>query len=190
MTDGAEESAGEAPQAAFGRNMREVRRSRGISQGQLVELLAERGLHLHRQSVQKIEKSGRPLKFDEAVLIAEVLNTDVEEMLQPAGEYGLYQSLRNQRTRLNYAQANLSTAVAEVGQALQRVSEARDALEASDWRDALDGQAHKAAEVELRAAADYLCEGRDDDPLEAITQKVIAEYHQGHHSTGYVSPEA
>lgn len=176
----------------FVENMKSERARLGLSQDALAEKVAEHGVpDFNQVALSRIEAGTRQLGLGEARAIAAALGGNVDEMVQPASEYGLYQNLRHQRTRwLNYAQANLSTAVAEVGDALERMREARDALEASDWRDALDGQAYEAAAVELRAAADYLCEERDEDPLEAIAQKLIAEYRQGHHSTGYVSPEA
>jgi transcriptional regulator with XRE-family HTH domain len=60
--------------------MRILREARKMSQTDLARELKARGLPFHQQTVQRIEMGERPLRLDEAFLIARVLNADVTTM--------------------------------------------------------------------------------------------------------------
>lgn len=176
---------GEQEEQAFIQNMIRFRHERDLTQGGLAALLQSRGLTgMYQTTLSRIEQEEgrRPLKFREALAIARALGSSVEEMLQPPGEYARLQTLRHQMTRLDYAEANLSTAVAEVGQELQHLQDARDALEVSDWDDVLTGSAQESARRLLGESETKL--GRN---LVDIARGVIEQYRLGHHSTGYTA---
>lgn len=79
------------PQEIFGQNLRAAREARNMSQADLVEELARHGVNLHRQTVHKIEHAGRPLKVDEAVAIAEALESDLDAMLRAPSNFRLHE---------------------------------------------------------------------------------------------------
>lgn len=54
------------------------RRTRGMSQTKLANLLRDRGLPFHQQTVQRIETGERPLRMSEAIAIGRVLGLRVE----------------------------------------------------------------------------------------------------------------
>lgn len=63
---------------AIGENVQRFRTAKGMSQAQLAVAMAERtGQQVHQQTIVKIEKGTRPLRYSEAVLISEVLDVPV-----------------------------------------------------------------------------------------------------------------
>lgn len=64
-----------------GANIQKLRTAKGMSQADLAAALTTLGgVHMHQQTIQKIEKGTRPLKYMEAVTIAEVLTVDVHAL--------------------------------------------------------------------------------------------------------------
>lgn len=76
-----ESGAASTPEENFVTNMRLVREARGWSQAELAEALRPMGLDLHRQTIQKIESGLRPVKLNEAHIIAAALGDHVDEMV-------------------------------------------------------------------------------------------------------------
>lgn len=56
-----------------GRNLAQFRKMADLSQAELAQQLTDRGLPFQQQTILKVEKGVRPLKFEEAVVIAELL---------------------------------------------------------------------------------------------------------------------
>ena len=69
-------------EARFREHMVTRRLARDISQTKLAKLLRdEKKLPFHQQTVQKVESGERALRLNEAIAIADVLETDLEQML-------------------------------------------------------------------------------------------------------------
>jgi transcriptional regulator with XRE-family HTH domain len=56
-----------------GANVQRYRASKGFSQSDLATAMSEGAEHIHQQTIQKIEKGTRPLKYSEAIRICDVL---------------------------------------------------------------------------------------------------------------------
>jgi transcriptional regulator with XRE-family HTH domain len=71
-----------------GRNLQRFRKAADLSQADLAEMLSGRGLPFQQQTILKVEKGTRPLRFEEALAIAQILRINVaslsEEHLLPA----------------------------------------------------------------------------------------------------------
>ncbi|MGJ9371808.1 helix-turn-helix transcriptional regulator [Nesterenkonia sp. CF4.4] len=70
-------------------NLIYVRELRGISQTGLAKLLKAEGLPFHQQTVQRIEDGKRPIRLNEAFVMARVLGVDIFQLLSGAGAQGL-----------------------------------------------------------------------------------------------------
>lgn len=79
------------PQEIYGKNLRIAREARGMSQADLVEELSRHGINLHRQTIHKIEHADRPLKLDEAVAIANAMNSDMDWMLHSPSDFRVFE---------------------------------------------------------------------------------------------------
>ncbi len=117
----------ENPFAAWEHNFRDqmlwLRETRGMTQTDLAKLLKNRyKLPFHQQTIQRIESGDRPVRLNEAHLIAKVLDVDLDSMTAEGGP----PSDREMR----YAIDRLR------GQAGVRLEEVRDTL--GEWADAVD----------------------------------------------------
>lgn len=65
----------------FSKRLKREREARGLSQGELVKLLEEHGVHIHPSAIAKIEASTRSVKLDEAAAVAEVLGLSLDALL-------------------------------------------------------------------------------------------------------------
>ena len=70
-------------------NLIYLRQLRGISQTGLAKLVKEEGLPFHQQTVQRIEDGKRPIRLNEAFVIARVLHVDFYQLLSGAGVHGV-----------------------------------------------------------------------------------------------------
>lgn len=68
-------------ESAFITRMAQRRAALGMTQNELARRLKERGLPFHQQTVQRVEVGERPVRLDEAHVIAEILDTSLETML-------------------------------------------------------------------------------------------------------------
>ncbi|MFH6687306.1 helix-turn-helix transcriptional regulator [Cellulosimicrobium funkei] len=64
----------------FRSEMRRLREKRGVTQTEMARRLKDRGLSFHQQTVQRVESGERPIRLDEAYLIAEELGVDLMAM--------------------------------------------------------------------------------------------------------------
>ncbi|PVB45679.1 XRE family transcriptional regulator [Mycobacteroides abscessus] len=86
MTDGADPAG--SPEDALdnfdklvGVNVQHYRSAAGMSQADLAARLSESGERIHQQTILKIEKGARPLKFSEAIRVAHELGVPVTRLL-------------------------------------------------------------------------------------------------------------
>lgn len=76
-------------EANFREQMRRRRESQGLTQTDLARSLSRKGLPFHQQTIQRIESGERPIRLDEAYLIASKLDAPMETMLSaPDAEFG------------------------------------------------------------------------------------------------------
>jgi transcriptional regulator with XRE-family HTH domain len=66
----------------LGANVVKVRKASGLSQADLAALLTERGFSFQQPMVGKVERGERPLKADELVAIAEILDVKPAALLE------------------------------------------------------------------------------------------------------------
>lgn len=65
----------------FVENMRMLRARRGLSQTEFAKRAQEQGLSFHQPTVQRIERGERPVKLTEAIVIANILGSDLQSMM-------------------------------------------------------------------------------------------------------------
>ena len=68
-----------------GTNLQLHRKAKGYSQSDLAGLLEQRGLPFQQQTILKIEKGSRPLKLEEAFVIADVLGVELSSLTEQFG---------------------------------------------------------------------------------------------------------
>lgn len=67
-------------EAAFAKSLARLRLKHGMSQTELARRATEAGLPLFQQQIQRIENLARPVRLNEAVLLAQILNGDPWDM--------------------------------------------------------------------------------------------------------------
>lgn len=114
-----------------GRNIAAARKARGWSQGDLAAMLGLRGLSFQQQTVLKVEKGSRPLRFEEAVQIADLLELDVNDLVRDEDSQVMLarERLLAARRRLESAQLQVTKAQLDLGRAQEWVSEMEDSFE-------------------------------------------------------------
>ena len=65
----------------FGSRVRRLRRDAGLTQAELCESLASRGIRMHHTTLAKLESGGRPTPVDEVVGLAQALGAPYSELL-------------------------------------------------------------------------------------------------------------
>lgn len=144
-----------------GRNVQELRKARGLTQTELAERLAARGLPFRQQTVVKVEKGQRPLRLQEADAIASVLAVDIDVL---ADEPITFDSVR--------ILVEFTNGVAGKWEALREAT--RDLLESLDrLRHMLRVVVHEGRHESLPAST--LAEAQaftDVDPVRVVAQFV------------------
>lgn len=123
--------------ASWERNFREQMRVRreglGYTQTALANFLRDAGLPFHQQTVQKVESGDRPVRLDEAYLIAETLQTDLPLMVQDPELAQRTQELERMSEYVFVVGAEISNAVRvllrtreDLGVKVERAEEADD----------------------------------------------------------------
>ena len=69
-----------------GANVQRFRTAAGMSQAELADELTHRGYTFQQQGILKVERGSRPLKLEEAQVIAEVLRVDPESLTKQMDE--------------------------------------------------------------------------------------------------------
>ena len=93
-------------ETTFVENMVTLRTRLGISQTELARRLAnDHGLPFHQPTLQRIESGERPLKLTEAIVIANLLGSDLQTMMDDvSAEFG-YRTLIDELTLTNLNEA-------------------------------------------------------------------------------------
>src|SRR4029450_4161698 len=68
-----------------GANLQLHRKAKGYSQSDLAGLLEQRGLPFQQQTILKIEKGPRPLRLEEAFVIADILGIELSSLTEQFG---------------------------------------------------------------------------------------------------------
>jgi transcriptional regulator with XRE-family HTH domain len=68
-----------------GANLQLHRKAKGYSQSDLAGMLEQRGLPFQQQTILKIEKGTRPLKLEEAYVIADILGIELSSLTEQFG---------------------------------------------------------------------------------------------------------
>lgn len=69
------------PEERLGERMRALREGRGWSQRELAKRMQDRGLNWFQSTVGKTETGGRPVRVDEAAVLAELLETKIDDLV-------------------------------------------------------------------------------------------------------------
>lgn len=96
---------------------------RALSQADLAQQLTDRGLAFQQQTVLKVEKGSRPLRLEEAVQIADVLETDLGHLLERSPEEAKAAELMLDLARLARRSAELERERREVSARYRELSE-------------------------------------------------------------------
>lgn len=116
----------------LGARIQHLRESLGLTQARLADAMTARGHSWHQQTVVKTEKGSRPLRFAEALGLADILRTDVGELDGARHPDVLVDEVRRHlhecedaareceaaATRAADARARLSTSIARAGDAV------------------------------------------------------------------------
>ena len=130
-----------------GSNVQRFRKAAGLSQAELAQALSQRGASFQQQTVLKVEKGSRPLKLDEAVLIADILKMPVFDLL----------IMRNDASELVEAAIELNKA----NDALRRLQARREELAGELAQ--LDQEATLAEAAQREASARFEAAAGEDD---------------------------
>ncbi len=74
----------------FRQRLRETRKARGMTQGDLGGLMREAGYPMDKAAVQRVEKGERGISLDEALAFASVLSAVPAQLLTPPGDEDVY----------------------------------------------------------------------------------------------------
>lgn len=73
-------SSDSTAEMAFAENLKTLREDRGLSQGKVAEMMADRGFKWHQATVYKIENGSRQVQLGEARAVAEILGVPLDRM--------------------------------------------------------------------------------------------------------------
>ena len=82
--------AADAMAAAFGQRMKAARLEAGLTQAELQQRLAERGVPLDTSAITRLEAGGREPRLTEALAIAATLGFGLTDLAAPATEIDAY----------------------------------------------------------------------------------------------------
>lgn len=102
-----------------GRNLQRFRKAAALSQADLAEHLSARGFPFQQQTILKVEKGARPLKFDEVVAIGEILGVPVTALNE---EYSESQEIAAATAQLNNAAAAMSMRRRQIAELEEQIS--------------------------------------------------------------------
>jgi transcriptional regulator with XRE-family HTH domain len=130
-----------------GSNVQRFRKAVGMSQTDLAQALTERGASFQQQTVLKVEKGSRPLKLDEAALIADILTVPMFDLL----------IMRSNAGELVEAAIELNKA----NETLRRLQARRDAL--TQQLEQLDEETAQAETAQREASERFEAAAGDGD---------------------------
>lgn len=146
-------------------NVRELRRQRGWSQGELARRMAVLGWPWAQQTTRRVEEGSRKVSAGEAAALARVLGTTADRLLMPGQQASLAWLLSSFTARARRAHAEIARAAAVLEAAQRQVATSLAEAERSPWKDdpALAGLLADAREALALDAAAAVGEGPDPD---------------------------
>jgi transcriptional regulator with XRE-family HTH domain len=75
------EAYGEDPERIFGQRLRVLREEAGMTQAQLAERMTGQGFPMHQTTIGKIEANQRPVRVNEASMLAGILGLQLSDLL-------------------------------------------------------------------------------------------------------------
>jgi transcriptional regulator with XRE-family HTH domain len=110
-------------EAAFAKNVKAARERRGWSQTELAKRLTARSLPFHQQQVQRIEAGARPVRLNEAIVLAEVLGEHFEDMTNAPDSQAVRRNLIVAMGRVSYLASDLAEYLEEHLEDIDKASE-------------------------------------------------------------------
>lgn len=106
-------------EAVFQKNVKTLRERRGWSQTELAKRLSSQGLPFHQQQVQRIETGARPVRLNEAMLLAKTFGVSWDDMTQPADARSLRNALLYARSRASEVAGRVAEDLSAANQQLE-----------------------------------------------------------------------
>jgi transcriptional regulator with XRE-family HTH domain len=106
-----------------GSNVQKFRKAAGLSQADLAHALSQRGASFQQQTVLKVEKGSRPLKLDEAVLIADILKMPMFDLLIMRADAGELVEAALELNKANEALRRLQARRGELAGELEQLNQ-------------------------------------------------------------------
>src|SRR5215217_5323917 len=126
-----------------GTNLQLHRKAKGYSQSDLAGLLEQRGLPFQQQTILKIEKGSRPLKLEEASVIADTLGIELSALTEQFGNDAIASAATEVLQR--------AAVIARQDKSVEELREKR-LREDEDWRQVRSRWVQELREVEQRLA--------------------------------------
>lgn len=134
---------GGTPEERFAARFRQLREAHGLSQGDAAAEAKDLGLPLHQQTIAKIEGGKRPLRLDEAEVLAQVVHSPLSDLLQPV--------MTDAELR-----ERVKTLTALIAEQKSVAAAAEEKLRDAQWQVTLAGRADTAARTRLALYQDKL----------------------------------
>lgn len=101
---------------SFREQMKLVRERQGMNQTDLARRMADRGFAFHQQTVQRIEQGLRPVRLNEAMVLANILELSLDSMTTPmqADERDIVWEVERARRECSEIAENASVSRAEL----------------------------------------------------------------------------
>lgn len=126
-------SGGDAYAVNFGASLRERRTARGMSQRELAERVARKGLRLDPTAVTRIERGERDVRLGEAIVLAWELDASLSEMWSRDPMTGYHEHEADVRRALITAREALVEALEHYAAVRTELRNLPDASKANEW---------------------------------------------------------
>lgn len=101
------------------RRMKALREEHGTSQAELAKQVSDEGLPFHQPTIQRIETGARPIRLNEAMVLARVLETSLEEMAAPDTAESMLREVHEASGSLAYTAADNWNLMADLASKLR-----------------------------------------------------------------------
>jgi len=137
----------------MGRRVRLARESKELSQRFVARSLADRlGQAFAQQQMHRVETGARELTARELVHLADVLGVDVDVLLAPGGDAGLFFDVQAADREVLACRGSLIDEAERLGRAEEHLSEALDRYAEADPEMDLSAQRERARQARANAA--------------------------------------
>jgi hypothetical protein len=135
-----DEAAGDAMEApagaddeTFAVNLRRRRDAQVMSQGELARRMVARGFPWYQQTVRRVEDGTRKVSVGEAVVLAGLLDTTLEELTRPTPEADAAEAVQRAAAGIKRNYLEVTRAVAGFTAAREKAAEVFAATEGTGW---------------------------------------------------------